>query len=291
MHHWLHDIDFFLAMRMETLTPIIKTISLFGNTSFLLLLLPIGYWTFSKDVFSRWGLLLILNILLMAYLKDLLKDPRPPAIFHLDSSVGDSYGFPSGHAQLAVVAWLWLACEHRKTSVWILSSSLVIGVCFSRLYLGVHDLEDVIGGTVIGLLSIFLFAFICSRRFQFSNESRFLYQLFTLISIETFLFITWPARLRPEIIWTGFFLIGFWLGLGIESAYIRFKKHHNWCKVVISAVVGMIFFIFLRGQLQILIQELNHAKIFIFSIHACLCGIYVTALAPSIFKKLNLAEK
>jgi membrane-associated phospholipid phosphatase len=290
MQDWLHNIDFFIAIRSDVLTPAIKALSVLGDSNILLIFLPIGYWTFSKNVFARWGLLVLLNVLLMAYLKELFKDPRPDVVFQLDNSLKDSYGFPSGHAQLAVVAWLWIGWEVRKTWVWILSSFLIVGICFSRLYLGVHDLEDVIGGTVIGLLSLVIFIFITSKKLKSVINITHLGQILTLAAIEIFFIITWPGKVPEGVSWVAVFLIGFYLGLIIEKNYINFKKHHNWLKIFLSGLVGTIIYLLIRLELQILINNFESIKLIIFYVNAFVCGVYITALAPWIFQRLHLVE-
>ena len=294
MQDWFHNIDFFIAMRSDVLTPVIKIISVFGDSSFFLLFLSLGYWIFNKNLFARLGLWLILSILLMAYLKDLFKDPRPDVILQLDTRVKDSYGFPSGHAQLAVVFWFWIAVEVRKSWVWILSSILVIGICFSRLYLGVHDLEDVIGGAAIGLLSILIFVFITSIRFVSCQKNKFIWQILTIITIEVIFFIIWPGKIPDIVQWFAYFLLGFWSGVHIEREYFAFLKHHDWRKILASGVIGIIiFFLFLYIRLEfwITMESLDNAKIAVLFTHAFVNGLYVTALAPWIFQKLNLASK
>ena len=109
MQNWLHDLEWAVAMRSDLLTPVFKGFSALGYSGFLFLFVPIGYWILSKDIFARVGLWLLLSALLNAYLKDLFQDPRPDPLFQLDPHVGRSYGFPSGHAQIAVVIWFWIA--------------------------------------------------------------------------------------------------------------------------------------------------------------------------------------
>ena len=65
--------------------------------------------------------------------------------------------FPSGHAQLAVVTWGALAIFAGTRAAALAATVMIIGICFSRLYLGVHDIEDVAGG-LTGVLSLLLFA-------------------------------------------------------------------------------------------------------------------------------------
>jgi membrane-associated phospholipid phosphatase len=66
-------------------------------------------------------------------------------------------GFPSGHASIAIVFWGALALLFQKRWLSILSATLMVLIPFSRIYLGVHFLADVIGGIILGavLLAVF----------------------------------------------------------------------------------------------------------------------------------------
>jgi membrane-associated phospholipid phosphatase len=291
MQHWLHSIDFFVAIRSALITPVMIGFSTLGSSGFLLLFLAVGYWMLSKEIFARMGLWSLLSMLLNGYLKDLFKDPRPDLIFQLDSSALGSYGFPSGHAQIAIVAWLWIAWEVRKTWVWILSSILVIGICFSRLYLGVHDLEDVVAGIGIGLLSLLSFVFLTTRRFEWAQHIRSFWQIVAIGIGEAFFFLTWPGKIPESAGWSGVFLIGFWSGVWIEKKRLAFQKHRDWCRISASAVLGVIIFIALRIAFRTVIDALENGRMVVGLIYALVSGAYVTALAPWIFQNLKLANK
>ena len=280
-----------VAIRSDLLTPVFKAFSALGYGGFLLLFVPIGYWIFNKNIFARMGLWLLLSALLNAYLKDLLQDPRPDPVFQLDPAVGQSYGFPSGHAQIAIVIWFWIAWEARKTWIWILSSILVAGICFSRLYLGVHDVEDVIGGIAIGLLSLLIFIFLTTKRFQWWHNLHFLWQILGIAIIEAFLFFTWPGKVSGDAIVYGVFLLGFWLGVGIERSRIFFQKHRTWRQITVSGLIGVIILIALRKGIQILTATLEIGRMTVAYIQALISGVYITALAPWIFQRLKLADK
>lgn len=90
----------------------------------------------------------------MEILKIIAKEPRPIALLHghLHERAVETglNSFPSGHeaiaTALALTLWLILPKAWRWVSiVWIAA----IGV--SRMYLGVHSLNDIIGGLAIGL--------------------------------------------------------------------------------------------------------------------------------------------
>ena len=69
-----------------------------------------------------------------------------------------SYGFPSGHAQIAVCLWGALALHWRRRGATIAATALVLLIAFSRLYLGVHFLGDVLGGLAVGGLLLAAYA-------------------------------------------------------------------------------------------------------------------------------------
>jgi undecaprenyl-diphosphatase len=67
---------------------------------------------------------------------------------------GGQYGFVSSHATNFFVIATWFCLVFRKTypkavyTVYFLAAL----VCFSRIYLGVHYLSDIIGGALLGSL-------------------------------------------------------------------------------------------------------------------------------------------
>jgi undecaprenyl-diphosphatase len=83
--------------------------------------------------------------------------PRPTVVEWGTTAM--SWSFPSGHAMSATVVYgtvAYLAArlqEHRKHRVITLTLAffLILAICFSRMYLGVHYPSDVIAGIIIGL--------------------------------------------------------------------------------------------------------------------------------------------
>ncbi len=66
-----------------------------------------------------------------------------------------SYGFPSGHTSVAVTVWGGLAILFRKKWLTLLSIAMIILIPFSRVYLGVHFIADVLGGYLLGGIILF----------------------------------------------------------------------------------------------------------------------------------------
>ena len=97
------------------------------------------------------------GIILNNMLKLIFQRERP-SVFEWGATTASS-SFPSGHAMSATVVYgtvAYLAArlqKHHASRVLTLTAAvlIILGICFTRLYLGVHYPTDVIGGIVVGL--------------------------------------------------------------------------------------------------------------------------------------------
>jgi undecaprenyl-diphosphatase len=109
------------------------------------------YWL-AAFAFSVYG-----GMLLNRILKYVFQRPRP----HFDDPLLSlsSYSFPSGHTMTATVvfgvlaAYLFATTQNwrRRVVIVLVASFLILLVGFSRIYLGVHYLSDVLGAMAEGL--------------------------------------------------------------------------------------------------------------------------------------------
>jgi undecaprenyl-diphosphatase len=105
-----------------------------------------------------WALAMGIGKLVNICLKDWFARPRPAFDGWIQPEAG--FGYPSGHAMQAMLAYGMLAYfaldfvqDRRARAAIMLGAALLIGlISFSRLVLSVHFLSDVVGGLVAGLL-------------------------------------------------------------------------------------------------------------------------------------------
>src|SRR5437763_1284520 len=105
-----------------------------------------------------WIIAFLGGAVLNTALKTAIHRPRPEHSTILSSQ---SWSFPSGHAMESLIAYGMLAYllvvlvpgAHKRRFIIVLSTSLlVLGIGWSRLYLGVHYFSDVVGGYAGGVL-------------------------------------------------------------------------------------------------------------------------------------------
>lgn len=130
-----------------------------GNENFFFLVLPLIYWSVDARLGLQVALILTTSNYVNALLKVLFLGPRPYWVSAEVEpfSVETSFGVPSGHAQHAAAIWGTMAAGMNKRWAWLAAGVLVFLIGFSRLFLGMHFLHDVLAGWMIGILLLFAF--------------------------------------------------------------------------------------------------------------------------------------
>jgi hypothetical protein len=130
-----------------------------GYENFFFLVLPLVYWSLDAGLGLRIAFILITSNYLSSIVKLLFADPRPYWVSARVEpySVESTFGIPSGHAQNAAALWGAIAAALNKPWAWVTAFVLIFFIGFSRLYLGVHFLHDVLAGWLIGLVILFAF--------------------------------------------------------------------------------------------------------------------------------------
>jgi glycerophosphoryl diester phosphodiesterase len=293
MNDLLHDLNWVVPMRHEMLTPIFEFFTELGHVPFFLILLITLYWTWNKSSTHRVTILLLSSALLNLFLKDLFQDPRPKAFF-MPGHGSDSFGLPSGHTQTAIVFWFALAMEIRKRWVWILFSILVVLIAFSRLYLGVHDVEDIIGGAILGGLTIAIYRAILPRLPRIPRPR--ILGTIGLIAILVLL-LNWPEPIPvPDmaIIIYGF-MVGWSGGFALERSRGGFERRPPIGRIVLSVFAGLVVVALFAGGLRFVLKTLVEEGLLpdyiAIGIGGCAVGFVITFAAPWLLSRLGLMKR
>ncbi|MEQ9226781.1 MAG: phosphatase PAP2 family protein [Parvibaculum sp.] len=294
MENFLHDLSWVVPLRSDTATIVFNGFTWLGYTPFFLIFLPIGYWLWDRKLFTRLTVLIAITAIVNSWLKDFWQDARPDPAFQLDGDrVSDSYGLPSGHAQVAVAMWFWLAYEIRRPWAWAAAIFIAAGVCFSRLYLGVHDVEDVLVGIALGLISLAIFAVLVHENVvaRWRRLPAWIDFAVILVAIPV-LWVVWPEGEDPTGIASVLFLLfGWFAGAALDrKAAPEEPVLPAWWLQAIMAVGGIIGIFILRAGLMSGGIAMGLPEAITGYIAVTSMGLYATWIAPAIFRALKLMK-
>jgi undecaprenyl-diphosphatase len=147
--------------KSPALEPVVLEITFLGTGSVVMMIVAVSALFLWLTTHKYSSILLLIATFGGIILNNLLKmgfgRPRPQ-LFDWGTHVV-SYSFPSGHAMSAAVVYgtvAYLAARLQKrhwhrVATMLAALLLIILICLSRLYLGVHYPSDVIAGVLIGL--------------------------------------------------------------------------------------------------------------------------------------------
>ena len=141
------------------LKPFMVWLSFLGTAQFYLAIVSLVYWCIDAALGLRIGILMMLTSGLNGVLKLAFHTSRP---YWVDSSIKaynaeSSFGMPSGHSQNSASLWGLVAVKIQRKWVVVAVSLTIFLIGFSRLYLGVHFIHDVLIGWLVGGLLLYAF--------------------------------------------------------------------------------------------------------------------------------------
>ena len=132
----------------------------------LALAVAVAVWWFIKKVMN--ALYILFSVVFSAansyIIKHMYERPRPEEALRLITE--DGFSFPSGHATAVTALFVSLVLVLTTTRLgrrlryllWAAALTLIVFICVTRLYLGVHWVTDVIAGFSVGLGSSMILA-------------------------------------------------------------------------------------------------------------------------------------
>ncbi len=292
-----------------------QTISNLGREEVYLAVLPLIYWCINKRAGKLLGYTLFSAMAINTTLKHALRMPRP---FWIDPQVGleqtAGYGLPSGHTQYATTLYLLIASLVGGVWVWLAAGFMVFLMALSRVYLGAHFIQDVIGGFLVGLLLLTI-VLIWERRYAAQFNKRILgrrmlgaivivlfltavYMILQFIIGQPDLSAPWAAHIpeaelasKTEMATAIGALLGFSIGILMESSRIRFRADGPIGKRAARYLIGIIITIIIwRGLGLIFPRDPLAIAIPLRLLRYFLLTLWAAYYAPWLFVKLGLAN-
>ena len=271
-----------------------------GYEELYLLLLPLIYWCISREIGIGLGYLSMLSAWLNSTIKYVFSIPRPSGagIEMKAPRLETSPSFPSGHAQNAVANWGYLAVRFRPWAVRAFAALAILGIGLSRIVLGVHFPQDVLGGWLIGLALIATYAVLEPHVKRWFNEQRVVGQVALAAGLPVLLMLVHPADtndLYPAAgaITPSAALVGLGIGVIMERRWIRFRVDGALRQRITRYLLGAIIVATLWAGPKLLLPggmayRLEAAVRFV---RYALLGWAVAFLCPWLFIKVHLASR
>lgn len=324
----LHELELliilFLQSMGEWLASPMRSISMLGNEEFYMLIMPSLYWCFDSIIGIRVAMMLLLSNSFGSVFKLAMFQPRP---YWISTDVKawsaeTSFGIPSGHAFHAAAIWGMLAANLRSRWGKILMIVVIFLIGFSRIYLGMHFISDVLLGWLLGALLVLgylkLEKPIVARLRTRSLTALLLLALVSSLIIIVFILLASAAqsgRTVPELwrqnalagapgneidplsIEGAFTLAGTWFGMLAGAAWYfhrtggLFNAGGLPSHRLLRYIVGLIgVFVLWFGLGQILPREADAVSYALRFVRYTLVGLWVSALAPILFERLGIAS-
>ncbi len=243
-----------------------------GNIMFYIVLISLIYWCFNKKTgFKLFCLILFLGYL-GVFLKNVFKTPRPDKSLWRTEASG--YGFPSCHATVTTGFWSYILIFLRKKWITIISSVIIFFVAFSRIYLGVHFLIDIIGGFLIGGAVALSFYYL-------ETKVRITLKFYQKILVCIFVpLVMLAVSMNDSTIQICSTLFGLSIGYLLENRTVNIQTGVKNKTRVSRAVIGLLLVSAVFLSLSILPSHLDFIQFIIL-------GLTITFFAPVVFSKTD----
>jgi len=255
------------GIRTPFLDAIIGLITRFGEETVAIVVLCAIFWCVSKRIAYGICVAYFLSGLTVQGMKIIFRIDRPwvidPSFKPVPSAIehATGYSFPSGHTQSAAALLGSLGMQVKNMPFKIICFTLIILVGFSRMYLGVHTLQDVAASILITLILVVLAVRfftgekVTKKKQLILSSILFLYVAIVIV-IAVGLFSTGKIdeKYLSDCLKAAGAGLGFSVGMFIERIYIDFSvnaKNYFW--QALKFVLGIAGVLILKEGLKLII--------------------------------------
>jgi len=283
------------GIRTPFLDVLIGLVTRLGEETVGVVLLCAIFWCISKRFAYVIGVAYFLAGLTVQGMKICFRIERPwvidptfePVAGSKDHATG--YSFPSGHTQSAAAIYGAIGAQLKQKPLKIICFLLVFLVAFSRMYLGVHTLQDVVVSILISFVLIFL-----TVKFAFGDtvdKKRELIVALIMILYAAAVIVVAAVMYSNNIIEQKYIAdclkaagagVGFAVGMYIERVYVDFSvKTKNILMQIIKFVIGIAIVLAIQEGLKLVIGSGLVANMFRYFLMLA----WVTLLYPLLIKR------
>lgn len=267
-------------------------ISFLGEEYVYIVILSVIYFSYDKKLGEFSGFTLFVAGALNSTLKALVSAQRPfqkypDRVTNLRPETSGGYSFPSGHTQMfsSFVFGIGFYKKQKK----LLMGALILGILMgiSRMYLGVHFLEDVLVSLLLGIIT----AYGLSLLFERYKDNDTMLMKFYVITLV--LFLPFVIALNYEDLYKTYgLMIGFTAGMHIEKTYIRFTMDVVWWKKVVRVLGGLVIMVAIMVGVDLIFEAIsNEGSTLRHILDALRYGLITfvgLGVYPFTFKKFNI---
>lgn len=283
--------EFMQAMQNGVFDFFFNFVSFLGEDYVFILVLGFIYWTYDKELGEIMALALAISVVANNFLKELFDAQRPfekypDVIINKRPDTATGASFPSGHTQ-NFTAFLF-AYFYKNNSRKILIPAIILSIlmALSRVYLGVHFLEDVVFAILFGILIAYIIHFIYESIYP---DVEILDRVFLSILV---VFSILLILMNSEDYYKGYgILAGFILAIKYERKNVKFTFEVSKLKKFYRLSLGLAIMLVIQIGLKELFN-LTFGKDFTYINMLHLLRYFLIAfvgfgLYPQLFKKYN----
>ena len=299
------------AFYSESGQTVFKILTYLGEPIVFIIIAAILYIGYNKSYAKNLALSLLVTHYLNQVFKGVFKDPRPAPNIDPAEDYGfiePSYGFPSGHAQTAVGFWGYVGYGFKDTYKYkkiqvvpCILSVIILLVAISRLIIGVHDLQDVIGGILFGTGFLLLFIYLEPTLSNQFNKLNFVAKVIITVIISVVLFLVGtlifpeaglglaspPALFKDKGAFgvVGGIVLGFGVGYLMEQEYVKYEPSELANKKkIINIIITIVILLLVFVPFEYLIEiDSVYFRFFRYALVAFILAFVV----PQICKKIS----
>jgi membrane-associated phospholipid phosphatase len=240
-------IVFLQSLANDTVIAFFNFISFLGEESIYIVILAFWYFVINKQLGQLFALILGMTALVNNSLKEFFSFERPfqayPDLvtnYRPETSTGHS--FPSGHTQNFSTMLFAFAFIYKK---WMITVAIIFTILMmlSRMFLGVHFLEDVLVAAILGIL----IAYTLVRLYQKYGLSLIKTIAVALLNISGVFLFLFDAE---DFFKSYGLLLGLTLGVIYEQKYVNFTLSVSITKKILRVIIGLVILLALQVGLK-----------------------------------------